>query len=709
MSFENGSTSQLPEHNPVTSFSDPDNPSVSAVSGPEVDELLDELGLHDVAAVLERPLASHASPAIETEIEMSDVPGGDAAPHLPEAAESPLLDQLDDLSTTLAALEGGEVAEPRAIAALAAEREALDVERRKLAADRRALEEACAALQQREAEWTARTAEPMTPAESSHAAALQILEAEIVRRTAELNQQRRALEQERAALDEAQSNWRFEYKTQKETLELELQKFTTRQRMIRQEQAEWDKKSAEFTAERTRLREQKQALQQQAAELAAERERVEMQAATILVGARVAEITVNERNNFAAERDAIQAERARFAELQRELDEQRAALEQQQQTLERDRQALAAAQESARATQKEELEALQACLAEAEAAVAEARRQAVESRQLLEQRTAELSRERDAIAEERSRWEACRPVETEPVAVPSDSAQAATDVEAPELSDENVCDETASRECPTAVVAESTVSADGDSADDETDHADATPEERAAAVLRRLGIHPEDQPRQQDVVDLSASNEQASAAETMVDVEPETDVGAASELLDEATLRFARLRAEAMGLAESPLAVAIEAAPIPAELEVPETALVVQDEPLPPPRVAIDKEEAREHLASLREVSHLSAQSALTRHQCKQLRGSIGMRTLIALVSFAGAYLFLSGDLVGHEMFWMHGSVFLVIGIYMAFDAFQKSVQLGIITARRRSERRLFDAKNAPQATGTQHAEVAAS
>jgi hypothetical protein len=78
------------------------------------------------------------------------------------------------------------------------------------------------------------------------------------------------------------------------------------------------------------------------------------------------------------------------------------------------------------------------------------------------------------------------------------------------------------------------------------------------------------------------------------------------------------------------------------------------------------------------------------------------MRSLTAFVCFAGAMAFLSGELAGYEMFWMQGTVFLVVGIYMAFDAFQKTVQLGVITARRRAGRRPAVAEAAPQESGTQ-------
>lgn len=681
----------------------------------DVDSLIQNLGLAGTAAPSESRLTRFDAAADEPETVMTDTSNGEPSPTLPQTFESPALEQLDDLTTKLSALEGDSETEADTTASLSAMRAELAAARSQIETDRQALEDAREALQKRESELNERAAggaEVDSPAQSSHAAALQILEAEIVRRTAELNQQRRALEKERAALDEAQSNWRIEYKTQKETLETELQKFSTRQRMIRQEQAEWDKKSAEFNAERTRLREQKQILQQQAAELADERERVEMQAATILVGARVAEITVSERNEFATEREAIQAEREKFAQLQRDVDEERAALAVQQKDLERQQQQFVEDQRVAREARVEELQTLEVRLRDAEAALSEARERGDELSRQLEQRTEELNRERQAIADERSRREDSQPPETPAessaeleapiVAEPED--ETADVVDEPRLDNgENF--ESQQNEADAAFdVEENAVASDGIAETDvETDRRESTPEERAAAAFRLLGIRPEDQRLESGLPEPTAIDDRPPVVEPAETSVLEATVVDELEPTDDSAIRFAKLRAEAMGSAALPPTAAMQVARTAAELAMGVDGPPDGDDDQPiVPRAMVDKEEIRENLRSLREVSLYSTQSALNLHQSKHLRNSIVMRSLTAFVCFAGAAAFLSGDLGGYEMFWMQGTVFLVVGIYMAFDAFQKTVQLGVIAARRRAARHTPVPEATPQESGTQ-------
>lgn len=684
---------------------------------PELDGLIQDLGLSEMTVSAESRRNRFDAAAVPPETAMTEFSNGEPSTLLSQSLDSPVLEQLDQLSTDLSALDGDtepESAFPGTLATMHAE---LAAARSQLEAERRALDEERETLERREAELNERAAAGTpgdAPSHSSHAAALQILEAEIVRRTAELNQQRRALEQERAALDEAQSNWRIEYKTQKESLEADLQKFSTRQRMIRQEQAEWDKKSAEFNAERTRLREQKQILQQQAAELADERERVEMQAATILVGARVAEITVNERNAFASERELIQTERAKFAQLQRDLDEQREALAVQQQDLDRQHQQFVEEQKVARETHTVELQSLENRLRDAEAASIDARRSADDAQQQLQQRTEELDRERQTFAEERHRWEAGRMSEgptasAENSGSPVDAAPADG---APDVIDEQGLSGLEEGElmppAPDAGVDADQEIAWGDLAesDDSQTRHEATPEERAAAVIRLLGILPEDQRQEPDSAPPTASDNPSPADESAERSVLETTIDNQIELEDDSALRFAKLRAEAMGPAAAPTTEGIRKESVAVEPVVIDEAPLSGADEQPPilPRVIVDKEEARENLRSLREVSQVSTMSALTLHQSKHLRSSIVMRSLTAFICFAGAVAFLSGDLAGYEMFWMQGTVFLVIGIYMAFDAFQKTVQLGVITARRRAGRRSPASESPSQETGSQPA-----
>lgn len=684
---------------------------------PELDGLIQDLGLSETTVSAESRRNRFDAAAVQPETAMTEFSSGEPSPPLSQSLDSPVLEQLDQLSTELSALDGETElgsALPGTLATMSAELAAV---RSQLEADRRALDEAREALERREAELNERAAAGTpgdAPSHSSHAAALQILEAEIVRRTAELNQQRRALEQERAALDEAQSNWRIEYKTQKDSLEADLQKFSTRQRMIRQEQAEWDKKSAEFNAERTRLREQKQILQQQAAELADERERVEMQAATILVGARVAEITVNERNEFASERELIQAERAKFAQLQRDLDEQREAVAVQQKDLDRQHQQIVEEQKVARETHTVELQSLENRLREAEAALIDARRSADDAQQQLQQRTEELAREREAMTEERSRWEAGQ-ISERPTASTENFGSAVDAAPAdgtPDVIDEQGLSGLEEGDslppAPDAAVDVDQEIAWGDLAESGDDQLrrESTPEERAAAVFRLLGIRPEDQQPEPEPASLTASEDSSPADESASPSVLEAAVDDELDLEDDSAVRFAKLRAQAMGSADLlpsasvPTEVA-EAEPVASD----ETPLSSIDEQQPIlPRVIVDKDEVRENLRSLREVSQVSTMSALALHQSKHLRSSIVMRSLTAFICFAGAVAFLSGDLAGYEMFWMQGTVFLVVGIYMAFDAFQKTVQLGVITARRRACRRPQAPESPSQENGSQPA-----
>lgn len=684
---------------------------------PELDGLIQDLGLSEMTVSSESRRNRFDAAAVQPETAMTEFSSGEPSPPLSQSLDSPVLEQLDQLSTELSALDGEtelESALPGALVTLPAELAAV---RSQLEAERRALDEARDALERREAELNERAAAGAAgdaPSHSSHAAALQILEGEIVRRTAELNQQRRALEQERAALDEAQSNWRIEYKTQKESLEADLQKFSTRQRMIRQEQAEWDKKSAEFNAERTRLREQKQILQQQAAELADERERVEMQAATILVGARVAEITVNERNEFASERELIQAERAKFAQLQRDLDEQREALAVQQKDLDRQHQQFVEEQKVTRETHTVELQSLENRLRDAEAALIDARRSVDDAQQQLQQRNEELAREREAMTEERSRWEAGhvseRPIASaESLVSPVDAAPADG---TPDVIDERglsgLEEDDSLPPTPDAGVGVDQEIAWGDLAESDDGHSrhKSTPEERAAAVFRLLGLRPEDQQPEPEPAPSTAGEELSPADESASPSVLEAAVDDELELEDDSAVRFAKLRAQAMGVADLRPSASVptegaEAEPVASD----ETPLNPIEEQQPiPPRVIVDKEEVRENLRSLREVSQASTMSALTLHQSKYLRNSIVMRSLTAFICFAGSVAFLSGDLAGYEMFWMQGTVFLVIGIYMAFDAFQKTVQLGVITARRRACRRPQAPESPSEENGSQPA-----
>ncbi len=712
MSPHDGSHPATEHHEPSIEGLDAAGPQVEADPERDVDGLIQDLGLAAAAAPSEPRLTRFDAAADEPETAMTDFSNGEPPPILPQTFESPALEQLDDLTTKLSALEGETEAD--STDSLSAMRAELAAARNQIEADRQALVAAREALQLREAELNERAAggaDVESPAQSSHAAALQILEAEIVRRTAELNQQRRAIEKDRAALDEAQSNWRIEYKTQKETLETELQKFSTRQRMIRQEQAEWDKKSAEFNAERTRLREQKQILQQQAAELADERERVEMQAATILVGARVAEITVSERNEFATERESIQAEREKFAQLQRDVDEERAALAVQQRDLERQQQQCVEDQRVAREARAGELQTLEARLRDAEAALAEARERGDELNRRLELQTEELNLERQAVAEERSRWEASQQPET-----PAESGGeleapgvAESEDESADVSDEPRLDEGEDFESQQneadAVfdVEEDAVASDGIAETDvDTDRRESTPEERAAAAFRLLGIRPEDQHRELESPELPAIEDRPAVVDPAEASVLQTTVEEELEPTDDSAIRFARLRAEAMGTAASAPEATVREKSIAAEPAMEVDSRPEDDDRPIVPRVVVDKEEARENLRSLREVSQYSTQSALNLHQSKHLRNSIVMRSLTAFVCFAGAMAFLSGELAGYEMFWMQGTVFLVVGIYMAFDAFQKTAQLGVITARRRAGRRPAVAEAAPQESGTQ-------
>lgn len=647
--------------------------STSGIDSPlNLDGVMEHLGLQDATL----------KAADETEMDMSD----ETESEVPRfAAENPVLEQLEEVSLTLAGLQGEGDSGSESLDALSLLREALAAERVQLDAERQALEEARAALAQRAAELNQRPVTPsvpMTPAEASHAAALQILEQEIIRRTAELNQQRRAVDQERAALDEAQTNWRIEYKTQKETMEAELQKFSARQRMMRQEQAEWEKKSAEFNAERTRLREQKQSLQQQQAELAAERERVEMQAATILVGARVAEITVNERNEHAAEREAIQAERAEFARQRREVDELRATLERQQRELLQAQQDFAETQRVAGESHDEVLATLQSRVAEAEASLAAARRDAQSFAQQLEDQAAELTREREAFAEERRQWESSRTSAAPAPAMDTTSDERGDfdEQDGPAVPSEEklALPEAAGGEI------EHVAAGEAEHWPEPEEQGAATCDEQSAAVLHLMGVSA-DAPAGEAAADVPSMQSLGGSADRphdegsmagVLSQDDETDL----DSFDDSAIRLARLRAEAMGLTASP---ATPVQPVAIDESRESNAVGVGPWPLVP-RVCVDKDEARQNLNSLRAVSQLSAHTAVAEHQSRTLRSSIAMRTLISLICFGGAAWFLSADLAGQELLWLAGNIFLVIGIYMAFDSFQKAMQLSVVSARRR-------------------------
>lgn len=339
----------------------------------------------------------------------------------------------------------------------------------------------------------------------------------------------------------------------------------------------------------------------------------------------------------------------------------------------------------------------------------------------LEQQTLELNHEREAIAEERRLREASQ--QWEAIVASGGKLEAPIvaerEDETPDFVDEQrlnegkvfeaqqVTPDAAPPDAAFEVEGSDVASGDSGEADVERDRRESTPEERAAAAFRLLGIRPEDRQEESECPEPQAIADQRPVAQPMEPSVLEQAVVDEMELPDDSAIRFARLRAEAMGTAVSAAAASAPAANVPKESVVVEPAraedslLEDSDRPVVS-RVAVDKEEVRENLRSLREVSQLSTQSALNLHQSKRLRNSIVMRSLTAFVCFAGAVAFLSGDLAGYEMFWMQGTVFLVVGIYMAFDAFQKTVQLGVITARRRAGRQTPVPEAAPQETEAQ-------
>lgn len=720
----------------------------------DIDNILDQIGLG--AALEPAAPARFTHPAHAA----GPVPSRSEPPAAPPPSEPQIVAQLEEISSTLASLDTDTTVPP---AELATAQQQPDFERQGQPDCEAAIEPPQTAP------------ETETPPQSSRAVALQVLEEEIIRRTAEISQQRRAIERDRAALEEAQANWRQELKSQQQAMEAERQQFVTRQRMIRQEQTEWEKRSAEFAAERTRLREQKQALQLQAAELAAERERVELQAATILVGARVAEITVNERNNYEAQRAALQAERDRSAQLESQLTaarEAEAARQQdfaqtQQQQLaelqaERDKTAqlealLAAAHaehdsgpQSPDPDQSVETDAVAELQTRVEEALAQ--RTAADSarHELLDQVSAletELAAQREAFsrAVELATVVAANPVpepelqSTTPAAPETNLLTAETDtpetfepesvattedtpglqeavVEAtvghdPELrvaepdadlptetaitvpvleasvdddslppSDPESDSHTLTESGPEALVAELPTTADEHPIFTEVMQPDLPPPaepasppnespELAAAVSRIANL-------------LAACPGDSAPAPQLVTPTPEPTATSIShdddEQMDFAD-RLARLRAEMMGPRNT------EPEPVVAVAEEP-TLSALTPEDLCRRRTVVDVDAQRDHRNSLREVAQASAHSALSHYRGKQLRFGALLKTGIALLCFLAAIAFLSGEFVGNEVAWMQGTLFLVIGIYFAFDAFQKVVQLGVIMARRRSD-----------------------